>query len=54
MLIPIVVGENHTVDAQGAPTTKFAVCISSDSVVMIELVVKPWIITLWLFSDHFE
>jgi hypothetical protein len=53
MLIPDVVWENHTVDGQGAPTAKFAVCVSSDSIVAIELAVKPWIITLWLFGDHF-
>jgi hypothetical protein len=54
MLIPVVVWENYTVDGQGAPTAKFAVCLSSDSVVMIELAVIPRIITPWLFGDHFE
>jgi hypothetical protein len=44
MLIPDVVWENHTVDGHGAPTAKSAVCVFSDSVIVIELAVKMWII----------
>jgi hypothetical protein len=53
MLIPDVVWENDTIDGQGAPTAKFAVCVFSDLVVVIQLAVTPWIITLWLFGDYF-